>query len=97
MYYVDGSVSYHQSNGTEVRNLELKIYLNGVSHHSNNRNYGLTVMKHVTSSTYSDLGVTALVKCNVGDTIRLYGISNSSSINVHTPNNKMVIFKVQST
>ena len=97
VYYVDGSVSYHQSNGTEVRNLELKIYLNGVSHHSNNRNYGLTAMKHVTGSTYSDLGVTALVKCNVGDTIRLYGISRSSSINVHTPNNKMVIFKVQST
>ena len=97
VYYVDGSVSYHQNNGTEVRNLELKIYLNGVSHHSNNRNYGLTAMKHVTSSTYSDLGVTALVKCNVGDTIRLYGKSNSSSINVHTPNNKMVIFKVQST
>jgi len=97
VYYVDGSVSFHQSNGTEVRNLVLKIYLNGVSHHSNNRNYGLTAMKHVTGSTYSDLGVTALVKCNVGDTIRLYGISNSSSINVHTPNNKMVIFKVQST
>ena len=97
VYYVDGSVSYHQNNGTEVRNLELFIYLNGVSHHSNNRNYGLTAMKHVTSSTYSDLGVTALVKCNVGDRIRLFGKSRSSSINVHTPNNKMVIFKVQST
>jgi len=97
VYYVDGSVSFHQSNGTEVRNLELHIHLNGVNHHSNNRNYGLTAMKHVSSSTYSDLGVTALVKCNVGDKIRLYGVSRSSSINVHTPNNKMVIFKVQST
>ena len=97
VYYVDGSVSFHQSTGTEVRNLELIIHLNGVSHHSNNRNYGLTAMKHVTGSTYSDLGVTALVKCNVGDEIRLYGKSRSSSINVHTPNNKMVIFKVQST
>jgi len=97
VYYVDGSVSFHQSTGTEVRNLELIIHLNGVSHHSNNRNYGLTAMKHVTGSTYSDLGVTALVKCNVGDKIRLYGKSRSSSINVHTPNNKMVIFKVQST
>jgi uncharacterized coiled-coil protein SlyX len=97
VYYVDGSVSFHQSNGTEVRNLELDIYLNGVRHHSNNRNYGLTAMKNVSGSTYSDLGLTALVKCNVGDTIRLYGNSRSSSVNVHTPNNKMVIFKVQST
>ena len=97
IYYVDGSVSYHQSNGTEMRNLQLYIYLNGVNHHSNSRNYGLTAMKHVGDSTYSDLGVTALVKCNVGDRIRLYGISGSSYINVHTPNNKMVIFKVQST
>ena len=97
VYYVDGSVSFHQNNGTEVRNLELIIHLNGVSHHSNNRNYGVTAMKHVSGSTYSDLGVTALVKCNVGDTIRLYAKSRSSSINIHTPNNKIVIFKVQST
>lgn len=97
VYYVDGSVSFHQSNGTEIRNLQLYIYLNGVNHHSNSRQYGLTAMKHVTGSTYSDLGVTALVKCNVGDTIRLYGVSGSSSITVHTPNNKIVIFKVQST
>jgi hypothetical protein len=94
IYAVRGSVAFHESNGTEIRNLNIYIHVNNTQ--INARGYPLTAMKHVTGSTYADLGVSALARCNVGDTIRLYATSGSSSINVHTPNNTMIIYKIQS-
>jgi hypothetical protein len=94
IYAVRGSVAFHESNGTESRNLNIYIHVNNTQ--INARGYPLTAMKHVTGSTYADLGVSALARCNVGDTIRLYATSGSSSINVHTPNNTMIIYKIQS-
>jgi len=94
IYAVRGSVAFHESNGTEIRNMNIYIHVNNTQ--INARGYPLTAMKHVTGSTYADLGVSALARCNVGDTIRLYATSGSSSINVHTPNNTMIIYKIQS-
>ena len=76
--------------------MSLNIHVND-SVISSSKGYSLNAMNYVTSSTYRDLGVTALVECEIGDTIRLYASSGSSSINVHCPNNKMIIYKVQST
>ena len=95
IYYVDGSVAFH-TGSTNTRAMSLNIHVND-SVISSSKGYSLNAMNYVTSSTYRDLGVTALVECEIGDTIRLYASSGSSSINVHCPNNKMIIYKVQST
>jgi hypothetical protein len=95
LYMVNGQVSMAASTNVSIRNASLRIHKNNAEVYGT-KGYGLSNLNYVDGTTYSLLSTQLILRCEVGDTIRLYLSSGSASIYSYIPTQKMLIYKMQS-